>query len=81
MLIALKIRNPATMREHDAADSIKVLMIETAPPVFAERKVGSVTTARPPAASVTSARTEARSALGAATTSTESIMPTRFVRR
>ena len=42
MLIALKIRNPATMREHDAADSIRVLMIETAPPVLrgTESRVG-----------------------------------------
>ena len=37
----------------DAADSINVLMIDTAPPDWADRKLGSATMARPPTASVT----------------------------
>ena len=57
MLIALKIRNPATTSALDAADSMRVRMIATAPPDCADRNVGSATTARPSTASVTPVRT------------------------
>ena len=68
MLIALKIRNPATTSAVDAVDNMSVRIIATGPVDCANRKVGSATTARAPTTSARSCLTCPRSVSGAVIT-------------